>query len=135
MQNLSAACARTWSQVGLSADLSHAAKYVLPSVDHFLSFSLFLFFNVIYLFIYFLSMGTFSACISHVCLEPAEVRRRHQAPLGLEVQMDVSFHEGAGNQAWVIQESSQCSSALRLLSSPAVFLDNANIETYNQSNL
>jgi hypothetical protein len=39
-------------------------------------------------------------CTSRV-LEPMEARRRYQlVPLGLELQMVVSFHEGAVNRNW-----------------------------------
>ena len=51
--------------------------------------------------------------VHHVCAVPAEVRRGHQIPLELALQMVVSCCVEAGNQTPVLSESSQCSYALR----------------------
>lgn len=37
-------------------------------------------------------------CTPCMCLKPTEVRRGHQIPLDLELQMVVSCHMGAGNK-------------------------------------
>jgi hypothetical protein len=46
-------------------------------------------------------------------------------PLGLELEVIVSHHLGAGNETWVFWKNSQCFSLLSQLSSPSVlFLSN-----------
>ncbi|KAL6037579.1 hypothetical protein STEG23_004898, partial [Scotinomys teguina] len=60
------------------------------------------FFNLFYVCGYFVSMYV---CASHACLVLCGERKRVSGPLGLESQMFMSHHVGAGNQTCVLYKS------------------------------
>ena len=52
-------------------------------------------------YFYFMCVGSLYAAVYHLSAVPAQARRGHHIPLGLELQTTVSHHVGTGNQTYV----------------------------------